>query len=156
MLRSALHVFHPPAWARSRHIRGPPNCTAWAYPEPGRCPARHREGDRGPGDRVRGCEVSNQRWQTVRAARRVGRRVVTENEPVGAVSAGGAVFTVLLVCTGNICRSAMAERLGRAYLEEGLGEDARAIRIVTAGTPPSARANVPPPRGGGSARARRR
>jgi protein-tyrosine phosphatase len=43
-------------------------------------------------------------------------------------------FTVLLVCTGNICRSALAERLGRAYLVESLGEHADAIRIVSAGT----------------------
>jgi protein-tyrosine-phosphatase len=43
-------------------------------------------------------------------------------------------FTVLLVCTGNICRSAMAERLGRAYLEEVLGDEAGAIRITSAGT----------------------
>jgi protein-tyrosine-phosphatase len=45
-----------------------------------------------------------------------------------------AAFTVLLVCTGNICRSALAERLGRAYLDEVLGEDAGAIRLVSAGT----------------------
>jgi protein-tyrosine-phosphatase len=43
-------------------------------------------------------------------------------------------FTVLLVCTGNICRSALAERLGRAYLEQRLGDDAGAIRLVSAGT----------------------
>src|SRR3954467_7687254 len=43
-------------------------------------------------------------------------------------------FTVLLVCTGNICRSALAERLGRAYLEERLGEDAGAVRLISAGT----------------------
>jgi protein-tyrosine-phosphatase len=45
-----------------------------------------------------------------------------------------AAFTVLLVCTGNICRSALAERLGRAYLDELLGDDAGAIRLVSAGT----------------------
>jgi protein-tyrosine-phosphatase len=43
-------------------------------------------------------------------------------------------FTVLLVCTGNICRSALAERLGRTYLDELLGDDAGAIRLVSAGT----------------------
>jgi protein-tyrosine phosphatase len=43
-------------------------------------------------------------------------------------------FTVLLVCTGNICRSAFAERLGRAYLCERLGRGAGAIRLVSAGT----------------------
>ncbi|SFK92384.1 protein-tyrosine phosphatase [Geodermatophilus ruber] len=41
---------------------------------------------------------------------------------------------MLLVCTGNICRSALAERLGRAYLDEVLGPDAGAIRLVSAGT----------------------
>jgi protein-tyrosine-phosphatase len=43
-------------------------------------------------------------------------------------------FTVLLVCTGNICRSALAERLGRAYLKELLAENPGAIRLVSAGT----------------------
>jgi protein-tyrosine phosphatase len=42
-------------------------------------------------------------------------------------------FTLLLVCTGNICRSALGERLGRAYLEELLGERASAIRLTSAG-----------------------
>jgi protein-tyrosine-phosphatase len=45
-----------------------------------------------------------------------------------------AAFTVLLVCTGNICRSALAERLGRAYLDELLVEHAGAIRLESAGT----------------------
>jgi protein-tyrosine phosphatase len=44
------------------------------------------------------------------------------------------VFTVLLVCTGNICRSALAERLGRAFLDEALGDEAPTIRLVSAGT----------------------
>jgi protein-tyrosine-phosphatase len=43
-------------------------------------------------------------------------------------------FTVLLVCTGNICRSALAERLGRAFLDELLGERADVIRLTSAGT----------------------
>jgi low molecular weight protein-tyrosine phosphatase len=43
-------------------------------------------------------------------------------------------FSVLLVCTGNICRSALAERLGRAYLDETLGDDASAVRLASAGT----------------------
>lgn len=45
-----------------------------------------------------------------------------------------AAFTVLLVCTGNICRSALAERLGRGYLDQVLGDDAAAIRLMSAGT----------------------
>ena len=44
------------------------------------------------------------------------------------------VVTILLVCTGNICRSALAERLGRAYLDEVLGADASAVRLGSAGT----------------------
>jgi protein-tyrosine-phosphatase len=43
------------------------------------------------------------------------------------------VFTVLLVCTGNICRSALAERLGRAYLDDRLGTDAHLVRLTSAG-----------------------
>ncbi len=43
------------------------------------------------------------------------------------------VFSVLLVCTGNICRSALGERLGRAYLAEVLGGDAGAVRLESAG-----------------------
>lgn len=42
-------------------------------------------------------------------------------------------FSVLLVCTGNICRSALGERLGRAYLDEVLGERAAVIRLTSAG-----------------------
>lgn len=41
---------------------------------------------------------------------------------------------VLLVCTGNICRSALAERLGRAYLDELLDDRAGAILLTSAGT----------------------
>jgi low molecular weight protein-tyrosine phosphatase len=43
------------------------------------------------------------------------------------------VFTVLLVCTGNICRSALAERLGRAYLDQALGADAGTVKLSSAG-----------------------
>lgn len=46
-----------------------------------------------------------------------------------------STFTVLIVCTGNICRSPLAERLGRAYLDEALPEeDASCIRFASAGT----------------------
>lgn len=44
-----------------------------------------------------------------------------------------APFTILLVCTGNICRSAMAERLGRAYLDQVMGETAEQVQIHSAG-----------------------
>ncbi|NYJ05863.1 hypothetical protein [Petropleomorpha daqingensis] len=51
----------------------------------------------------------------------------------GQQNATGA-FRILLVCTGNICRSALAERLGRAYLAETLGEEPELIRLTSAGT----------------------
>lgn len=40
---------------------------------------------------------------------------------------------MLVVCTGNICRSAFAERLGRAYLDETLASDASLVRLTSAG-----------------------
>ena len=52
------------------------------------------------------------------------------------ISSGGGppAFTVLLVCTGNICRSALAERLGRAYLDEVLDGATEDIELISAGT----------------------
>ena len=44
------------------------------------------------------------------------------------------VFRVLHVCTGNICRSPMAERLTRAGLERRLGPDAARFVVESAGT----------------------
>jgi protein-tyrosine-phosphatase len=46
----------------------------------------------------------------------------------------GAPFTVLFVCTGNICRSPLAERVTEAYLAAALGPEASAIRLRSAGT----------------------
>ncbi len=40
---------------------------------------------------------------------------------------------MLFVCTGNICRSPLAERLGRAYLQEVLEEQAGGVRLASAG-----------------------
>jgi protein-tyrosine phosphatase len=40
---------------------------------------------------------------------------------------------VLLVCTGNLCRSPLAERLGTAYVQEALGGHAGAVRLASAG-----------------------
>jgi protein-tyrosine phosphatase len=54
--------------------------------------------------------------------------------PVTSPTPEPSTFTVLVVCTGNICRSALAERLGRAFLDDVAGEDASQIRIVSAGT----------------------
>ena len=54
------------------------------------------------------------------------------------------VFTVLFVCTGNICRSALAERLARAYLDDALGDDARMVRVHSAGTQAVVGAGVHP------------
>jgi protein-tyrosine-phosphatase len=54
--------------------------------------------------------------------------LVTESSPVQAA------FTLLLIGTGNICRSAMAERLGRAFVDQVMGEHADEVRIDSAGT----------------------
>lgn len=43
-------------------------------------------------------------------------------------------LTFLVVCTGNICRSPLAERAGRAHLTRILGEAAAMVDIVSAGT----------------------
>ncbi len=43
-------------------------------------------------------------------------------------------FRVLHVCTGNICRSPMAEHLMRAGLQERLGPDAEVFVVESAGT----------------------
>lgn len=42
-------------------------------------------------------------------------------------------FSVLVVCTGNVCRSPLAERLGRARLAARL-DDPDAVRLASAGT----------------------
>jgi protein-tyrosine-phosphatase len=50
-----------------------------------------------------------------------------------ASPSGASVFTILLVCTGNVCRSAFAQQLGRAYLHEVYGAEA-GMRLISAGT----------------------
>ncbi len=47
---------------------------------------------------------------------------------------GESPFGVLFVCTGNICRSPIAERLTRAFLDEAVGADEALVRIESAGT----------------------
>jgi protein-tyrosine phosphatase len=43
-------------------------------------------------------------------------------------------FRVLYVCTGNICRSPLAERLARHELGRRLGPDAGLVEVTSAGT----------------------
>ena len=50
-----------------------------------------------------------------------------------APAAGGS-FRVLHVCTGNICRSPMAEHLMRAMLQRGWPEQADRVVVESAGT----------------------
>jgi protein-tyrosine-phosphatase len=56
----------------------------------------------------------------------------TETVPGREIST--STITVLLVCTGNICRSALGERLGRAYLGDALGAAAADVHLASAGT----------------------
>jgi protein-tyrosine-phosphatase len=57
---------------------------------------------------------------------------------------GAAPFTVLFVCTGNICRSPIAERMAAAYLGAALGPEALAVRLGSAGTRAVVGADVHP------------
>ncbi len=41
---------------------------------------------------------------------------------------------MLFVCTGNICRSPLAERVARSYVDAVLGADAASVRLESAGT----------------------
>lgn len=45
-----------------------------------------------------------------------------------------STYNVLVVCTGNICRSPFAERLLRARLDERFGPEAKLIEVSSAGT----------------------
>lgn len=45
-----------------------------------------------------------------------------------------STYHVLVVCTGNICRSPFAERLLRARLDQQFGPEAKAVEVSSAGT----------------------
>ncbi len=45
-----------------------------------------------------------------------------------------AVVDLLFVCTGNVCRSPIAERLARAFLDDALGAASAAVGTASAGT----------------------
>ena len=49
-------------------------------------------------------------------------------------AAGAGQFGILFVCTGNACRSVLAERLARRGLRARLGADAWLFRVASAGT----------------------
>lgn len=53
---------------------------------------------------------------------------------VDVVAQPTARAEILFVCTGNICRSPMAERLAAAILDRSLGPAAARIRLCSAGT----------------------
>jgi protein-tyrosine phosphatase len=70
---------------------------------------------------------------------RVGISPATAIRPVPRPAYSGleprhGVFRVLYVCTGNVCRSPIAERLTRHELERRLGEGAREFQVESAGT----------------------
>ena len=50
------------------------------------------------------------------------------------MTAAGESFRVLHVCTGNICRSPMAEHLMRWMLEQGWADQAHRVEVASAGT----------------------
>ncbi len=64
----------------------------------------------------------------------VGRLLIGHDGCVPTPRQPQRAFTLLFVCTGNICRSPFAERLGRAWLDEVLGEQSGAFRLASAGT----------------------
>jgi protein-tyrosine phosphatase len=45
-----------------------------------------------------------------------------------------STYKVLIVCTGNICRSPFAERLLRTRLDERFGPEAKRVEVSSAGT----------------------
>lgn len=55
-------------------------------------------------------------------------------ERVSPSSTAEPTFRILIVCTGNICRSAFAQRLGQEWLRETLGEAAGSFDLHSAGT----------------------
>ena len=57
-----------------------------------------------------------------------------DTRPVHESPSQAGHATVLLVCTGNLCRSPMAERLGRAYVDERFGPAGVVLRTSSAGT----------------------
>lgn len=76
-------------------------------------------------------------WSFRRTPARQGRVAPRPGPHTGRVDSPRtpeSAFTVLLVCTGNICRSPLAERIGRAHLADRLGLDGGVFRLHSAGT----------------------
>jgi protein-tyrosine phosphatase len=55
-----------------------------------------------------------------------------------------AAFSILFVCTGNICRSPIAEQLTRHLLRERLGADVARFSVTSAGTAATGGARMDP------------
>ncbi|MFZ5851639.1 MAG: protein-tyrosine-phosphatase [Actinomycetota bacterium] len=64
--------------------------------------------------------------------------------PATAAAPGRPVFRVLYVCTGNLCRSPMAQSITTLRLAEALGADADRFSVTSAGTQPVVGAEMAP------------
>lgn len=62
-----------------------------------------------------------------------GETVTTGAAPT-ADADGTGYFRILFVCTGNVCRSVIAERLARREIQARLGDEAGRFRVTSAGT----------------------
>ena len=62
-----------------------------------------------------------------------GEAITAWAAPTADVS-GAGYFRILFVCTGNVCRSVIAERLARRGIRARLGDEAGRFRVTSAGT----------------------
>ncbi len=72
-----------------------------------------------------------------------GEAITTRAAPTADAS-GAGYFRILFVCTGNVCRSVIAERLARREILARLGDEAGRFRVASAGTATRDRAPMHP------------